>query len=213
MKVVVFGAAGTIGRRLIDQLLSQHHQVLAYDRNIEQWLDKSIEQSQLVIVKGYLLDRKEVEKAIRGSDIVFFVVSGEKEAGDISRSGGIRQVIAGMVTSGVKRLLIVGDILLLEDMEGTMIADRDDFPVEQASTAEEYKKMWQQIQASRLQWTVVCPVKLIDGPEDKAYTTFQVYEWGSINSSISTGDLSRFMIREMTQNEFLHQRIGIASAD
>jgi len=213
MKVVVFGAAGTIGRRLIDQLLSQHHQVLAYDRNIEQWLDKSIEQSQLVIVKGYLLDRKEVEKAIRGSDIVFFVVSGEKEAGDISRSGGIRQVIAGMVASGVKRLLIVVDILLLEDMEGTMIADRDDFPVEQGSTAEEYKKMWQQVQASRLQWTVVCPVQLIDGPEEKAYTTFQVYELGSIKSSISTGDLSRFMIREMTQNEFLHQRIGIASAD
>ncbi|MCA6468675.1 MAG: SDR family oxidoreductase, partial [Chitinophagaceae bacterium] len=165
MKIVVFGAAGIIGRRLIDQLLSQHHQVVAYDRNINQWLDKSLEQDHIVVIKGYLLDRKEVEKAIRGTDVVFFLVSGEKEAGDISRSGGIRQVIAGMVATGVQRLLVLGDVLLLEDKEGKMIADKDDFPVEQSSYAEEYKKMWQQVQASPLQWTVVCPVQLIDGPE------------------------------------------------
>lgn len=213
MKVVVFGAAGTIGRRLIDQLLSQHHQVLAYDRNIDQWLDKSKEQSQLVIVKGYLLDRKEVEKAIRGGDIIFFVVSGEKEPGDITRSGGIRQVIAGMVATGVKRLLIVGDILLLEDLEGTMLAERDDFPAEQSYYAEEYKKMWQQIQASQLEWTVVCPFQVYDGPEEKAYSTFRQYINENDYLPISTGDLCRFMSREMTQNEFLQKRVGIASTN
>jgi putative NADH-flavin reductase len=211
MKIVVFGAAGIIGRRLIDQLLSQQHQVVAYDRNIDQWLDKSLEQDEIVVVKGYLLDRKEVEKAIRGTDVVFFLVSGEKEAGDISRSGGIRQVIAGMVATGVQRLLVLGDILLLEDKEGKMIADRDDFPVEQSSYADEYKKMWQQVQASPLQWTVVCPVQLIDGPEEKAYITFREIEIEQNFTPTTSGDLCRFMIREMTNNEFIHQRVGIAS--
>lgn len=213
MKVIVFGAAGIIGRRMIDQLLSQHHQVVAYDRNIDQWLDKSLEQEELVIIKGYLLDRKEVEKAIRGADVVFFLVSGEKEAGDISRSGGIRQVIAGMVASGVQRLLVLGDVLLLEDKEGTMIADRDDFPAEQSSYAEEFKKMWLQIQSSPLKWTVVCPVQLIDGPEEKAYITFQEYEIEKKHTPISIGDLCRFLIREMTNNEFIHQRVGIATSE
>lgn len=212
MKVVIFGASGSIGRRLADQLLALHHQVLAYDRNVDHWLDKSMEKDDLVIIKGYLLDRHAVEKAICGSDIVFFLVSGEKEAGDISRSGGIRQVIAGMVATGVQRLLVLGDVLLLEDKEGKMIADKDDFPVELSSYAEEYKKMWQQVQASPLEWTVVCPVQLIDGPEEKAYITFREIEIEQNFAPTTSGDLCRFMIREMTNNEFIHQRVGVASS-
>lgn len=212
MKVVIFGASGSIGRRLTDQLLELHHQVLAYDRNVDHWLDKSMEKDDLVIIKGYLLDRHSVEKAIRGSDIVFFLVSGEKEAGDISRSGGIRQVIAGMVATGVQRLLVLGDVLLLEDKEGKMIADKDDFPVVLSSYAEEYKKMWQQVQVSPLEWTVVCPVQLIDGPEEKAYITFREIEIEQNFTPITSGDLCRFMIREMTNNEFIHQRVGVASS-
>ncbi len=212
MKVVIFGASGSIGRRLADQLLALHHQVLAYDRNVDHWLDKSMEKDDLVIIKGYLLDRHAVEKAIRGSDIVFFLVSGEKEAGDISRSGGIRQVIAGMVATGVQRLLVLGDVLLLEDKEGKMIADKDDFPQEQSSYAEEYKKMWLQVQASPLEWTVVCPVQLIDGPEEKAYITFREIEIEQNFAPTTSGDLCRFMIREMTNNEFIHQRVGVASS-
>ena len=212
MKVVIFGASGFIGRRLADQLLALHHQVLAYDRNVDHWLDKSMEKDDLVIIKGYLLDRHAVEKAIRGSDIVFFLVSGEKEAGDISRSGGIRQVIAGMVATGVQRLLVLGDVLLLEDKEGKMIADKDDFPVELSSYAEEYKKMWQQVQVSPLEWTVVCPVQLIDGPEEKAYITFREIEIEQNFTPTTSGDLCRFMIREMTNNEFIHQRVGVASS-
>lgn len=212
MKVVIFGASGSIGRRLADQLLALHHQVLAYDRNVDHWLDKSMEKDDLVIIKGYLLDRHAVEKAICGSDIVFFLVSGEKEAGDISRSGGIRQVIAGMVATGVQRLFVLGDVLLLEDKEGKMIADKDDFPVELSSYAEEYKKMWQQVQASPLEWTVVCPVQLIDGPEEKAYITFREIEIEQNFAPTTSGDLCRFMIREMTNNEFIHQRVGVASS-
>lgn len=212
MKVVIFGASGSIGRRLTDQLLELHHQVLAYDRNVDHLLDKSLEKDNLVIIKGYLLDRHSVEKAIRGSDIVFFLVSGEKEAGDISRSGGIRQVIAGMVATGVQRLLVLGDVLLLEDKEGKMIADKDDFPVELSSYAEEYKKMWQQVQVSPLEWTVVCPVQLIDGPEEKAYITFREIEIEQNFTPTTSGDLCRFMIREMTNNEFIHQRVGVASS-
>ena len=213
MKVVIFGASGSIGRRLADQLLALYHQVVAYDRNVDHWLDKSLEKDDLVINRGYLLDRHAVEKAIRGSDIVFFLVSGEKEAGDISRSGGIRQVIAGMVAAGVQRLLVLGDYLLLEDEEGIMVAEREDFPVEKEFYAEEHIKMWQQLQSSRLLWTMVCPVQVVDAPEEKAYTTFREYWVGKNYVPISTGDLCRFMIREMTRNEFIHQRIGISSVE
>ncbi len=212
MKVVIFGSSGSIGRRMIDMLLAQGHQVTVYDRNIEQWLDKSIEQDNLLVIKGYLLDKKEVENAIRGSHVVLFFVSGEREAGDISRSGGMRQVLAGMKANEVERLLVLGDAILLEDQDGTMIAERDDFPIERAVYAEEILKMWKQVQQAKLKWTMICPFEVADGPELKAYATFNEKITDVNPSPLSAGDLCRFIVREMTKNEFIHQRVGIVSA-
>ena len=212
MKVVIFGSSGSIGRRMIDMLLAQGHQVTVYDRNIEQWLDKSIEQDNLLVIKGYLLDKKEVENAIRGSHVVLFLVSGEREAGDISRSGGMRQVLAGMKANEVERLLVLGDAILLEDQDGTMIAERDDFPIERAVYAEEILKMWKQVQQAKLKWTMICPFEVADGPELKAYATFNEKITDVNPLPLSAGHLCRFIVREMTKNEFIHQRVGIVSA-
>ena len=213
MKVVIFGASGYIGRRMIDMLLLQGHQVTAYDRNIEQWLDKSIDHGNQLVIKGYLLDKKEVGKAIRGCQVVLFLVAGEREAGDVSRSGGMRQVLAGMRENKVDRLLVLGDALLLEDEEGKMIAERDDFPIERTAYAEENIKMWKQLQGAKLSWTMICPFQVTDGPESKAYITFKEKVNNQNIAPIVAGDLCRFIFREMTKNEFIHQKVGIISAD
>lgn len=212
MKVVVFGAAGTIGRRLIDQLLSQHHQVVAYDRNIDQWLDKSLQQKELVIIKGYLLDRSGIEKAMRGADIVFFLVYGEKDAGDISRSGGIKHVLNGMLSNNIRRIIVLGDAILLDDATGHPVCEQDDSPPECSAYAVELLKMWQELIVSGIDWTLVCPVEVTDHPESAAYDTFYSLSSSVEPPSISAGDLSRFMMREMIQNQFLQQRIGIAGS-
>jgi putative NADH-flavin reductase len=212
MKIVVFGAAGVIGRRLIDQLLSQHHQVVAYDRNIDQWLDKSLEQDHIFVIKGYLLDRKEVEKAIRGTDAVFFLVSGEKEAGDISRSGGIKHVLNGMLTNRIRRIIVLGDAILLDNESGHPVCEQDDFPPERSAYASELLKMWQQLRDSEIDWTLVCPVEVTDLPESSAYISFNSFSLAEDRQSISAGDLVRFMVREMTEKKYIRERIGIAGS-
>jgi putative NADH-flavin reductase len=212
MKIVVFGADRSIGRRLIDILISQHHQVVAYDRNIEQWLDKSLEQPNLQIIKGYLLDHKGVEKAIRGADIAFFLVSGEKEAGDISRSGGIKHVLNGMLTNGIRRIIVLGDAILLDNESGHPVCAQDDFPSERSAYALELMKMWHQLIESEVDWTLVCPVQVTDHPESTAYTTFNSFSLEEKWSSITAGDLVRFMVREMNEKKYIRERIGIAGS-
>ncbi len=47
MRLVIFGATGTIGRCLVDQALSQNHQVTAFAHNPEK-LGQSHENLQVV---------------------------------------------------------------------------------------------------------------------------------------------------------------------
>lgn len=211
MQIVIYGAAGIVGRRLIDRLLAENHRVLAYDRNIEQWIDKSSLSQSFQIVKGYLLDRKEVEKSMQGADLVFFVLSGDREPGDISRSGGIKQVIASMNSTGLRRIIVLGDAILLDDETGHPICEQEDFPAERSAYATELMKMWEQLKASGLDWTLVCPVQVTDHPESSAYVTFTDISDAHDHPSVSAGDLSRMMVREMTENKFIRTRIGVAA--
>lgn len=212
MQIVIYGAAGIVGRRLIDRLLAENHRVLAYDRNIEQWIDKSSLSQSFQIVKGYLLDRKEVEKSMQGADLVFFVLSGDREPGDISRSGGIKQVIASMNSTGLRRIIVLGDAILLDDETGHPICEQEDFPAERSAYATELMKMWEQLKASGLDWTLVCPVQVTDHPESSAYTTFNSFSLEEKRSSIFAGDLVRFMVREMNEKKYIRERIGISGS-
>lgn len=211
MRVIIYGATGLVGRRLLEQLLAADHQVVAYDRNIEQWLDKSIIGHGLQIIKGYLLDEKEVEKAMRGADIICFTISGDREAGDITRSGGLKQVLAGMKVTGVRRLLVLGDAILLENEEGEMICAQEDFPADRHIYATEQLKMFEQLQASAVDWTMVCPATVTDGEAASAYSTAVNKLPMGYTASISAGDIARFLLREMIDKQFLHQRVGIAA--
>lgn len=213
MQIIVYGAAGIVGRRLIDRLLAEQHRVVAYDRNIDQWIDKSEYAPDFKMVKGYLLDRKTVEKSMQGTDIVFFVLSGDREPDDISRSGGMKQVLAAMTSQGIKRIMVLGDAILLDNEKGQPVCMQDDFPPERASYAGEQMKMWNQLKVSGLDWTLVCPVQVTDGPESVAYVTFSTFSSGESHRPITAGDLARFMVREMRENSFLQQRIGIASTE
>jgi putative NADH-flavin reductase len=212
MQIVIYGAAGRVGRRLLEQLLAAGHKVIAYDRNIEQWLDKAVVGHELQIVKGYLLDQKEVEKAMRGADIVFFTISGDREPGDITRSGGLKQVLAGMKATGVRRLLVLGDAILLDTDQGTMMGEQEDFPADRQAYASEHIKMFEQLSTSAVDWTLVCPEIVTDEEAARAYVTAINKQPAGYAAEISAGDLARFMVREMTSQEFLQQRVGIATA-
>ena len=67
MKVVVFGATGTVGHCLVDQALSQNHQVTALARRPEK-IGQSHE--DLRMVEGDVLDIALVKSTLQGHDAV-----------------------------------------------------------------------------------------------------------------------------------------------
>lgn len=66
MKVIVFGGSGFLGSHVADTLTDAGHDVIIYDIRPSLYLRKN----QKMIV-GDILDEKAVEKAVKGSDIVY----------------------------------------------------------------------------------------------------------------------------------------------
>jgi putative NADH-flavin reductase len=209
MQITIFGAAGLVGKRLCDQALALGWRVIAFDRKIEQWLDKDAVTPNLKVIKGYMMDASGVAKAIQGSSAVIMALTGNQESGDKSRSIGCKNIVAAMQDQKVQRLLVLGEYGVLPYESGGYLFETTDFPAELKELSQQYAQVWELLEKTAVQYTMVCTEKIVDAPEGKAYIT-------SVNTvpdagipTIQAGDLARFLLREVTANEWLGQRVGI----
>jgi hypothetical protein len=73
----------------------------------------------------------------------------------------------------------------------------------------QYAQVWELLQKSAVQYTMVCTENIVDAPEGRAYITSVNTIPDSGIPTIQAGDLARFLLREVTANECLGQRVGI----
>ena len=108
MRVLIFGATGGTGRRLVSQGLEQGRQVTALVRDSG---TLTSENSDLTIVKGGLSDRNSIASALNGANAVMSVLGNKtgnalfKPITVISRS--LPAIISTMRQLRVDRLLFV----------------------------------------------------------------------------------------------------------
>ena len=163
MRIVVFGSTGGTGKQLIERGLARGHQLVAVARRPEAVPPRD----GLTVVKGDVLDAASVTAALKGADAVIsaFGPPDEQNPGTLM-STGVANLIAGCAAAGVKRLvfesgLMAGEGAGLSFLHRTMVALygmtrralRDDKRVAEAS-----------IRASPLDWAIVRPPGLRDGP-------------------------------------------------
>lgn len=78
MKALVTGGAGFIGSHVVDRLLAEGHDVVAYDNlstGFARYFDGIKSNPKFHFVKGDLLDTGTIEDAARGCDIVFHLAA------------------------------------------------------------------------------------------------------------------------------------------
>ena len=209
MQITIFGAAGLVGKRLCDQALAMGWRVIAFDRKIEQWLDKEEVTPNLVVIKGYMMDATGVAKAIEGSSAIFMVLTGNQESGDKSRIIGCKNILAAMQEQKVQRLLVLSEYGVLPNETGGYLFENTEFPAELKELSLQYAQVWELLEKSDVQYTIVCTERILDAPEGKAYITSMNTIPESGIPTIQAGDLARFLLREVTANEWLGQRVGI----
>ena len=100
MNITVFGATGTIGRRLVEQALDAGHDVTAVTRDAARLTRRH---DRLTVFEADPTDAVACVPPVKDADAVVIVLGGGRGGG--VREAGTRAVVAAMRETGVRRLV------------------------------------------------------------------------------------------------------------
>ncbi len=210
MKITVFGATGLVGKRVVELALAHGYQVTAFGRNVESLIDKDARDDHFTAVKGYVFDASDVSKAVKGADAVISVLGGSIDGTDKSRSLGMKNIIQQMEKNGVKRIVALGGMGVLDDANGNYLVDSPDYPEQYLAVGQEHLQAYEFLSSSSLSWSFVGAPDIIDAKETGHYTTSANHLPDPNHYTITAGDLAAFMLKEASENQYVNQRIGIS---
>jgi uncharacterized protein len=214
MRVVLYGATGSIGSRILKELLSRGHVVTAVVRDPS----KLTPQNNLTIEKGDMLDADSIAKVAKGADVVissYGPPSGPQgpdpaKAGQLSEA--TRALIAGVRRAGAPRIIMVGGAGSLEVSPGLQIVDAPTFPDAYKPVALAHRDAFYILRETDLNWTYFSPAMMIQPGERTG--KFRLGKDSLVsdekgNSSISSEDYAVALVDEVEQGRHTKQRFTI----
>ena len=215
MRIVVFGATGNVGQRVVAEALRRKHEVVGIVR--EPAAVQSPD-SRVKLVKGDATNADDVARVSRGADAVVSAISPRPNARGLpapSLAANSRAMIKGLRDAGVKRVLYVGGASSLEVAPGKALADLPDFPEiyrEEAREGREALDIWRN-EAKALDWTYLSPAaEIAPGNRTGKYRTTDdkllVDDKGK--SFITFEDYAVAVLDELERPQHVGKRFGVA---
>jgi hypothetical protein len=207
MKVVLYGASGMIGSRILNELISRGHQVIAVVRDTSK-----VRLPGVAVRAGDVLDAKSVAETAKGADAVISAyappANGPEKVVDATRT-----LVAALRQAGVRRFLMVGGAGGLEVAPGHQLVDTAEFPEAVRPVAVAHRDALKVLEGSDLDWTNLSPAALI---QPGARTgKFRLGKDGLITdgkgeSRISAEDYAVALVDELEKPEHVRQRFTLA---
>ncbi len=206
-KIIIFGASGRVGKKLVEYALDDKYQVAAFVRNPD---NLKIKHSNLEIFIGDVFNAKEVENAIQGKDYVLSALSGRSTKPDYSvLSTGMKNIITGMEKSSVKRILSVAGAGILDDLEYGLRRNRPKYPEIFKLVSAENWKVYETLQKTNVNWTMVCAPEMPEEKRTGIYRTANDY-LPIDGKRISAEDVADFILKNLETEATYRKRLGIA---
>ncbi|WDZ82452.1 NAD(P)-dependent oxidoreductase [Micromonospora cathayae] len=127
-RIVVFGAGGRAGRRVVAEAVSRGHQVTAVVRDTATYA--ALAGDQVTVVRGDVTDADSVAAVAAGHDAAVQAAYQSGLPVDEYFSRAARALVEGLGQAGVGRLVVVGIGTNLEVAPGVMVHDTPNFPAE-----------------------------------------------------------------------------------
>jgi putative NADH-flavin reductase len=217
MHMVIFGATGLTGRCLVELALDQGYDVTAFARNPASVTTQHV---RLTIVRGDVFQKASVQEAVANQDAVLCTIGGHDRL-RVALSGqqrvpglcpiGTRNILDAMQTCGVSRLICLSAWGIGDSKGRVPVIFRNViFPLLMKEEYEEKEAQEQLIQQSTLDWTIVRPARLTNGPRTGNYRMNSSLKF-SLQSSISRADVADCMLRQLTDSTFRHKCLELSS--
>lgn len=193
---------------LVRESLKRGHSVTAFVRNAARLSEF---QDRIRIVEGDLLDRGALAKVLENHDAV---LSGFGPRVPIAKSDGhllelFAAVLAGaMQDAKVRRLVIISTAFLFKDsiVPPTYLLGRLLFP----SVVTDSAALEKTIQESAVEWTIVRPPQLTDGPMTGSYRE-RIGHLPRFGFKISRADVAHYFVEAIGKGDVLRKIVGISN--
>lgn len=205
-KVLIIGATGRVGKKLLEYSLQEKASVSVFIRNDSELAFKE----RIKVYYGDVLHKETLKDAILGQEIVFSCLSGRKTKPDyLVLSKGIQNIIEVMQEYNVTRILNVAGAGILNDKEYGLRRNRPNYPSIFLKVSEENLKVLDILEKSNIIYTCVCAPEMPEGEKTAHYRT-EIDYLPENGSRISTGDVAHFMISAATNPLYFRKKVGIA---
>ncbi len=177
MNIMVFGATGGTGRHVVEQALAAGHCVTAVARRPEAIETKH---ERLKVVQGDVLEVETVKRPVVGQEAVVSVLGVHHLNETNLYSQGVINIIAAMKATGVRRLLCLSANGL---DPGPWWQQHLARPILWWAFKHSYSdlvKMEAAVTTSGLDWTILRPPRMTDGPRRGQYQS-------AINKHLTSG--------------------------
>ena len=208
-KLIVFGATGGTGKKVVEQALQSGLNVKVIVRNPEMF---SIKHPHLEIIKGDVLQASTFKNEIAGSDAVISCLGIPKIQQTTLYSMGIQNIINSMQEVGITRILCISSGAISTPPNSSFIMRFLLKNVLQRLYKPVYadmQRMEDLLQVSSLNWTAVRAPKLTDGKLTKRYRNITGQPLRSI-PTISRADMADYMLTHLTDSATYKTKVEIA---
>jgi putative NADH-flavin reductase len=208
VKLLIFGATGGVGRRLIEQGLAQGYRITAFVRNLSVF---SVQHHNLSIIEGNLFDREKIRKAVAGQDAVISAL-GNKTSRALWRkntaiSEGLANIVSAMEESGVSRMVFVTSFGVNEKI---FLPEKWFIKTALKNIFADIPRQEMLLRKSALRWTVVRPARLVNGPAIGRYRSGEDLPIGPF-SKISRANVADFLLKSVRDPSMIGKVTTISS--
>jgi putative NADH-flavin reductase len=209
MRVLIVGSTGGTGRELVSQALERGHQVTALARNPDK---VKLRHENLKVVRGDVLDQASIDAAVAGQEAVVSAL-GHKRWFYPTRiqSDGTRNILRAMEKHGVRRFVCetalgIGSTWWRMGLYYTLFVT----PLILPFYFWDKHRQESVIRASSVDWIIVRPGMLTNGPKRGVYRHGQGIGNPLWTVRISRADVADFMLNQLTDDTYLRSAPGVA---
>ena len=206
MKIVVFGASGRMGMKVVEQALEAGHIVTAFLRTPSKI---AIQHPNLALFQGDVMDAAAVENAIEGQEVVFSVLGPTRPAEPGMNSmleTAAKNIVTAMQKHGVRRIISTTGAGVPQPEDKPKVADHlvnAMLNILQKNFVLDASANVKVIQASNLDWTIVRFPRVTDGAHTGKYRV--AYIGKDSGTQISRADGADFVLRELTEKKWVRK--------
>jgi len=210
MRILVLGATGRTGGKLVAAALAAGHDVSALVRDPERL---GQEAGHLRIVTGTAEDTQAMERACAGQQAVLCAL-GPRSPRELWRCELMQRSIGALIPAserhGVKRIVLLSALGAGDSAKQAALPSRIAFRTVLRRVGEDKERGEEALRASDLDWTIVYPPSLTNGPASGTYRHGEDLRL-SLTARISRADIAQFMLAQAQDDRYSRRGVIVGS--